>query len=272
MSSIAAGNENDKLIARIFRRSMIPVTLSRMIMFMGPALNGIIISRFLGTDSLAAYGLYVPFMYFVLMISQVFASGVQSACAISLGAGKIDDARRYYSSSMALLIAIAGGLTVILWCFSEPIAGILGAKKGASAALQTLLDDYLSGLSLGLIAQCMLPTQLSVKVLEGNRKAVVKSVTVQTVTNIGLGLLNVLFLGGGMLGMGLASSVGYICSVFCLMYVFPSKKNILKFKLQDVFPRYLPKIIKVGLPSAADRFYKGSQIYVVNQTLLMLAP
>ena len=57
---------------------MWPMVAGQFIMFLGALVDGVLISRFLGTESMAAFGLFQPLQLFVMIISQIFATGVQA--------------------------------------------------------------------------------------------------------------------------------------------------------------------------------------------------
>ena len=265
-------DNKNKLIASVFRRSMFPMIMTRTIIFLGPLLNGIIISRFLGSDSIAAYGLYIPFMFFILIIAQLFSDGIQNSCAISLGEGNVKKARKFYSSSIATVILVMVAVTAALWIFLEPIAEFLSSSKESASNFLPILEDYLKGLSFGLIFYCMIPVQIEIKFLEGNKKAVVHSVILQTIFNVVGGLLNVFYFHGGMFGMGLAESISFCISILSVIFIFKSENAIFDFKFSEVDFKVVPQVLKIGLPTAADRFYKSVQIFTVNKTLIALSP
>ena len=46
---------NEVLIRSAFKRFVSKMTLNNLMVFLGPVVNGIVISRYLGTDAMAAY-------------------------------------------------------------------------------------------------------------------------------------------------------------------------------------------------------------------------
>ena len=51
---------NGKIIGRVFRNSVISMAASVVAAMLGMVIDGIVIGRFLGPDSMAAYGLVTP--------------------------------------------------------------------------------------------------------------------------------------------------------------------------------------------------------------------
>ena len=57
----------DKLIARLFKDTLIIFLLSMFVSTIGYVIDGIITGEFLGEDSMAAFGLTMPYQKFVTM-------------------------------------------------------------------------------------------------------------------------------------------------------------------------------------------------------------
>ena len=98
---------NEVLIRSAFKRFVSKMTLNNLMVFSGPVVNGIVISRYLGTDAMAAYQIVLPLMFVVMMFSQIISLGVQNNCAKSLGAGREEDAREYYSAAIIFALPIS---------------------------------------------------------------------------------------------------------------------------------------------------------------------
>ena len=60
----------------------------------GIVIDGIVIGRFLGPDSMAAYGLVTPVINLATAFSGILATGAQVICAQRLGAGDKQGARK----------------------------------------------------------------------------------------------------------------------------------------------------------------------------------
>lgn len=133
---------NGKIIGKLFRNSVLSIIAAAIATMLGVVIDGIIIGRFLGPDSMAAYGLVTPIINLATAFSGVLATGAQIICAQRLGAGNADKARRAFSMCMVITAIVATLMIVIMLIFRDPICVMLGAR-GNSAKLLSLTSDYL---------------------------------------------------------------------------------------------------------------------------------
>ena len=258
-------SKHEILIARVFRKSMWPMVAGQFIMFLGALVDGVLISRFLGTESMAAFGLFQPLQLFVMIISQIFATGVQNTCGKAFGAGKPERAGVFYSSAVAAIIVLAGATMFALLFFAGNVAEILGAS-GKSANLLPFLQDFLRGFAFAIVPMCLINLNVTTRFLEGDRKTVMYAVIVQLVVNVVGDLSNVFYFRGGMFGMGFATALCYLSSISVMM--IRSRGGIITFKPKNISPSSLVPVIRIGLPSAFDRFYKAARTFIINKVLL----
>ena len=81
---------NGQIISRCFRNSVISIIAAAIATMVGIVIDGIVIGRFLGPDSMAAYGLVTPIINLATAFSGILATGAQIICAQHLGAGKAE--------------------------------------------------------------------------------------------------------------------------------------------------------------------------------------
>ena len=120
--------------------------------FLGTIIDGIVISRFLGTEAMAAFQIVMPLTMLNSVLGLMFSTGLQTHCSNCLGAGRMDDAKSYFTVTMIGLLPIALLFAVGVWLFAEPLVTLLGAS-GDSAYLAGEAADYLHGVApaLGMI-------------------------------------------------------------------------------------------------------------------------
>ena len=88
---------NGQIISKLFRNSVISIIAAAIATMVGIVIDGIVIGRFLGEDSMAAYGLVTPVINLATAFSGVLATGAQVVCAQRLGSGNANKARRAFS-------------------------------------------------------------------------------------------------------------------------------------------------------------------------------
>ncbi|MBR3390195.1 MAG: ATP-binding protein [Prevotella sp.] len=259
---------NEDLLKSTYRRFMGKMILNNLMVFLGSLVNGIVISRYLGIEAMAAFQLTFPLVFTVMMFSQIINIGVQNNCAKSLGAGRAQDASAYYSVALVAILPLSIAVAAGLFGYAESIVVLLGG----SGEIADLAAAYLRGISLGLPLLLFLPMQSAVFFLTGQAKCVIRSVAVQSVVNVVGALVNVFYLRGGMLGMGIVMSCCYVAALLVMLREIRQGSNCIRFLWRGWQWRQLWPILRIGFPSATDRFFKTIQMFVINHVLLITAP
>ena len=259
---------NEDLLKSTYRRFMGKMILNNLMIFLGSLVNGIVISRYLGIEAMAAFQLTFPLVFTVMMFSQIINIGVQNNCAKSLGAGRAQDASAYYSVALVAILPLSIAMAAGLFGYAESIVVLLGG----SGEIADLAAAYLRGISLGLPLLLFLPMQSAVLFLTGQAKCVIHSVAVQSVVNVVGALVNVFYLRGGMLGMGIVMSCCYVAALLVMLREIWQGNNCIRFLWRGWHWRQLWPILRIGFPSATDRFFKTIQMFVINHVLLIVAP
>ena len=259
---------NEDLLKSTYRRFMGKMILNNLMVFLGSLVNGIVISRYLGIEAMAAFQLTFPLVFTVMMFSQIINIGVQNNCAKSLGAGRAQDASAYYSVALVAILPLSIAVAAGLFGYAESIVVLLGG----SGEIADLAAAYLRGISLGLPLLLFLPMQSAVLFLTGQAKCVIRSVAVQSVVNVVGALVNVFYLRGGMLGMGIVMSCCYVAALLVMLREIRQGSNCIRFLWRGWHWRQLWPILRIGFPSATDRFFKTIQMFVINHVLLIVAP
>lgn len=120
-----------------------PTMIMMVFMSLYTIVDGIFISRLVGTDALSATNIVYPAISLVIAIGVMLATGGSAIIARKMGAGNFDSAREDFSF-IILTGLIAGFLLMGIGnAFLEPISRVLGATD-------VLLDDCIGYLSVSL--------------------------------------------------------------------------------------------------------------------------
>ena len=196
---------NGQIISKLFRKSVVSIILAAIATMLGIVIDGIVIGRFLGKDSMAAYGLVTPVINLATAFSGILATGAQIICAQRLGAGKKEKARQAFSMCMIITVCVAVLMMAVVLIFRDDISVLLGAR-GNSAHLKALTSDYLLGLVFSFPSVLFLFEFNSLMRLDGDPNRVIVAVVVMTAMDVAGDLVNALVVHGGMLGMGITTS------------------------------------------------------------------
>ena len=245
--------------------------VSAMTVMLCMLIDSIMIGRFLGVDAMAAYGLSTPLLLVFAAFGTMLSAGIQVMCGKTLGSGDAEATNATFSCSvfMTVLAATVGVAAVLL--FTGPLCSLLGAgQPGAENAVFGLTQDYLRGFIIGapafLFAQIMVPYMQ----ISGSQSRLVVAVIAMTVTDVALDVLNVFVFHGGMLGMGLASSISYYVAFVIGIAYFFKKSCIFHFRLALVRLRRCLTLLRYGLLTVINQVCLVLLVFAMNKILLSI--
>ena len=110
------------MIRKIFRQMLLTQILSSMTVMICMLIDSIMIGRFLGVDSMTAYGLTSPVLLVFAAFGSMLSAGIQVMCGKTTGAGDRDatdacftaSVLRRNNASFYLALVLAG-----LWYLSQ---------------------------------------------------------------------------------------------------------------------------------------------------------
>lgn len=243
--------------------------LSAMTVMICMLVDSIMIGRFLGVDSMTAYGLATPVLLVFAAFGSMLSAGIQVMCGKTMGSGDMKATNGCFSVSVFLAAAVSFiGLAVVL-IFNSPICTMLGAGSPTpDNNVFFLTHDYITGFIIGapafIFAQIMVPYMQ----ISGSRIRLVVAVIAMTVSDVLFDILNVFVVKGGTFGMGLASSLSYYIAFFIGVAYFFKKKCIFKFRAALIKVKTCFELIKYGIPTVINQISLVLLVFVLNKVLL----
>lgn len=219
-----------KFTLRSLLRFAIPNVIMMITLSMYIIIDGIFISRILGTTALSAANMIYPAISFEMAIAIMLATGGSAIIAKQLGEGKEKEARE--NLSLLILMEIVIGICVAVFgnVFLEHIVKLLGA----SSAQHALCTSY-AGILFTFAPAFFLQTAFQTFFVTAGKPTLGLVVTlIAGVTNI---LLDYLFMAGlsmGIAGAAYATAIGYCIPAIVGLWYFSVKK---KEALHIVKPR-----------------------------------
>ncbi len=227
-------------IAKDFRlfsllRFALPTMIMMVFMSLYTIVDGIFISRLVGTDALSATNIVYPVLNLVIAIGVMLATGGSAIIAKKMGEGKTQEAREDFSFLIVIGI-ILGFLVMFLGnTFITPIVRLLGATD-------LILDHcigYLS-VSLFLAPACILQLLFQTFFVTAGKPIIGLTLTITGgVANM---ILDYLFMGPlemGVRGAALATGIGQLIpAVFGILYFFFVRRD-----LYLVCPKHHPGVL-----------------------------
>lgn len=245
-------NTQDKLIARLFKDTLIIFLLSLFVSTIGYVIDGILTGEFLGTEAIAAFGLTMPYQKFVTIFPSVVVLGMQVLCSKFLGRGELHTANGIFLLAVIVTLIAAVLMMCTTLLFTTQIADILNAKEELGV-IRPLTIDFLQAYSFGLPAITAVTIFTPIMQLDNDRQQAVISAVVLALCDIAGDLINVFVLDGGLWGMGIATTISYwIAAGVLLLHFFKANSNF-KFLPEVVSLKHFRQMILIGLPVILGR-------------------
>lgn len=259
------------MIKKLFRQMLLTQILSAMTVTLCMLIDSIMIGRFLGIESMSAYGYSTPVLLVFAAVGSMISAGVQVMCGRTMGSGDKEGTNACFTVSVALtaIFSIVGMAAVLI--FTDPLCTLLGAGENTpDNTVFALTRDYLRGFIIGapafMAAQIMVPYMQ----MSGSRTRLVVAVIAMTLGDVLFDILNVFVIRQGTFGMGLASSLSYyIAFVIGVIYFF-KKECIFKFKLALFKFRTCVRLMKDGVPTLVNQVSLVLLTLLLNQLLTNL--
>ena len=257
------------MIRKVFKQMLVAQILSSMTVMICLLVDSLMIGRFLGLNSMTAYGLASPMLLIFATFGSMLSAGIQVVCGKTMGCGDREGTNVCFSASamLAATISVAGVLLVLI--FINPLCRLLGAGQPAPGnEVFSLTRDYLFGFIIGAPAFILAQSSVPFLQLSGNRTRLAVAVIVMTVSDILFDALNVFVFKGGTLGMGLASSFSYVLAAVIGGSCFFKKDCIFKFRIRSVKFRICKDILNAGVPSVINQISSVLLVFTLNKILL----
>ena len=260
-------NKRDYIMANAFKSLLTIQIISSLTTFIGPLVDGLIISNFYGSLGIASFGIANPITIIISAIANIFMAGSQAVSGRYLGKGNSSAINQLMTNVIVCASIVGAVILVILTFGATPIADLLGATD------ETLQwsSDYIRALCIGAIPMIISPALVGYLQIDRCGKLVVISTVVMTVTDVVLDLLNALVINGGMFGMGLATTISYYVAVIIVLQHFIRGKGTLHFIKKEKLTKDIKSCLTSGLPSAVFLICNTVRVSVLNIILVGLA-
>ena len=266
MEMMYGGKAENKIIRRLFYKSELSWGVSDFSKAIGPMIDLVFVSSFIGVDGVTVLGFMSPLIMFFELIGSAVANGARNKVSSMIGAGKLDDANRVFSDSLIL----SGGLSVLMallaLIFCSGLTFLLGAREPAIAEMT---KQYIIGYLLGFPFYTLTRVITPFLQMEGQYTRVNTSSVLTTVIDIAADAAVVFVLHGGMLEIGLATSLGYIVPFFVCAAYYMGKKSPSVFRLQfkGFSPKLCAEMLRLGAPMGVTKGSKAIGGLVINNLL-----
>ena len=255
------------MIKKLFKGMIISQILSQLAVTLCMLIDSIMIGQFLGVDAMAAYGFANPILLVFTAIGGLLSTGTQVVCSTYLGRGDSESIDKAYSSAItgATIISVVGIALIII--LITPLVKLLGADPASPTFEMT--KDYLIGFAIGIPTFMIALIFIPFLQMAGKQNILVIAILGMTVADIVFDFANAklgLF-GGGIFGMGLASSLSYVVAFIVALFYFVRKDSAFTFKLSLANVKSFTEVLKGGMPTTINQVSSVILILLFNNIL-----
>ncbi len=214
-------NQDFKLFSLL--RFALPSMIMMVFMSLYSIIDGVFISRFVGSDALSASNIIFPVITVIIAVGIMLATGGSAVVARKMGEGRFQEAKSDFT--MLVLVGVGFGLVVLLigniWI--NPIVKVLGATP-------RLLEDSISYLSILLYFAPMYMMQMLFQTFFVTAGVPQLGLGATIAGGVANAVLDFVFMGPmqmGVIGAAIATGIGQtIPAIIGLLYFFINRNEL----------------------------------------------
>ena len=259
---------NFKLINRKFLELLFPTIAVSIAGNFSILVDAFLISLILGSQYLAVIQSIQPLVLLVAVIYWMIGLGGSIACSIAKADFDDEKANTIFTVSLVSVVVISLILVVFVLLFPDLFSQIFCSSDQLRPFVSQYLVLYIIGVPFLAYMACVAYFIKSY----GFIKLQFWAFLMANVINICCDVIFMKYLNLGIIGAGLATSVGFICSaIYISSYFFSPKRSIKIIKVKSsLFIKSLKDICKSGFSSSAVNFYEALRTALINSLLTVI--
>jgi len=255
-----------KIFKTIFKYA-IPNVISMWIFTLYTMIDGVFISRFVGSTALAGVNLVLPLINFIFSISIMIGVGSSTLMAIKFGENKYDEGNKIFTLSTFLNLFLGIFISVIILLNIDRVINILGANK--SQEVYKYVKEYLMVIVFfSVFYMSGYAFEIYIKI-DGKPSYPAICVLVGGFTNLILDYVFVVIFHYGVTGAAIATGISQVTSCTMLLLYITLKAKYIKFKkLSKINFEKIFKIFRTGFSEFLTEISSGILILIYNLVIL----
>lgn len=264
-----AGNSDNRIIRKLFRKAEISYTVSDISKAIGPMIDLMFISQFIGPDGVTVIGYVAPLIMLFELIGTTVSSGARNKVSALIGAGRLEEANRAFSSSIIMGGGSALFLAILAAAFCHFVSLVLGARD---PVIHRMTMQYIYGYLIGFPFFTLTRILTPYLQMDGQFKRVSAVSVLTTVVDVAADAVVIFVLHGGMFEIGLATSLGYIVPIFVSAAFFLGKerRSAFRFSWKGFSSKLCGEILRLGAPAGVIKGSNSVGGILINNMLTAL--
>ena len=257
--------QNAEFIRGTYRKAVVTGMLAILSANINLFVDGILVSKRIGSDALAAINLSLPVCWGLLVVGSFLSAGTEIPAARAIGIGDTRRRDAFFRTGLNVSVLVSLLLTVLALVFREQLVSFLGAD----ASTREYVMQYVVITMIGALPRILIYIPFWYLRLDGKNADVSIMMIAMAVTNIALDVLFVYHMDMGVFGAGLASVIATTLSCLYGMIRLLGKDSPYSWK-PDLLKsgRDWRTIASAGFPSAFNNLCATVRLLIVNAMLM----
>lgn len=257
---------NQNFTTRNLLRFALPSIIMMVFMSLYTIVDGIFVSRYVGSNALSSLNIVYPVITIVIAIATMLATGGNAIISRLLGEGKEKEARECLSQFVVLGFIVSIIVMVITFCFLTPICFLLGANQILLLDCQTYLK-----ISILFAPFCMLQILFqSYLVTAGHPNFGLVLTIAAGIANAILDYLLIVVFDMGIAGAALATGIGQMLPAISGIFFFWISKKELHFTFFKIRPKEIAMACYNGSSEMISQLSNALITFLFNIILINL--
>jgi putative MATE family efflux protein len=210
-----------------FARYAVPSLVGLVAISTASIVDGMFVSRYVGSDALAAVNLLLPYFTLLFGLALMLAMGGSVHAGHALGADDRATASALFSKALVAVVVLSSAAALLGNIYDGALYRLLGAPP----QLFPLMREYFRVISLAMVVQLGSLVVYYFVRLDGRPALATTAVVTGALANIGLNALLVARLGWGVGGAAYATALAQLLQLVILLSHFWSPQCRLRFGL-----------------------------------------
>lgn len=260
-----ANNLGTEKISKLLIKQAVPASIGILVMSLNMIVDTIFVGRWIGVLAIAAITVVLPIVFLISSIGMGIGIGGSSIISRALGAKNPNKAFKTFGNQISMTLGLSVFFVLIGIFMCSSLLELFGANGQILAPATEYFHVVLYGVPFLAFAMMGNPVIRA----EGKPKYAMYAMILPAFSNILLDIVFIKFMGLGMFGAGLATSISYaVCGLFIFGF-FLSKKSELVINVKNFaldFP-IVKEIVQLGGITVIRQGTISLLIIVLNYTL-----
>lgn len=249
-------------ISKLYVKYILPSVVGSLAYGVLIFIDTVFIGQGIGVNGIAALNIAIP-VFSLTAFGMLLGIGGATASSIDLGRKDFNKRDAVFTLSVSIGVILSIVFSVFLYIYLDEITMLLGARENIFA----LSREYIAVISFSIIFYIMPHILNNFIKNDNNPKLPMIFFLIVSVANIVLDYIFIFVFNWGMFGAAFATSIAQGLGTLALLTHFKKPTSTLKFRLETLNLKLLPRIVSIGLSCFMTEIALGSVLVITNHQI-----